>query len=71
MGNYEFDGEEQVIDRCLCCDNWVRRSATREVRVGERADVERWCIGCIEEVDALTLSLSEPVEDIPPPNVDI
>ena len=71
MSDYGFDDSEQVIDRCFCCDNWVRRNATRVVRVGDRNDEERWCIGCIEEVDVFTLSLTDPDEELPPPDIDI
>ena len=69
--DYEFDETEQAIDRCYCCDNWVRRKATREVRVGERYEMERWCIGCIEEVDEFTLSLTNADEELPAPDIDI
>ena len=66
-----FNDSEQVIERCQECDNWIRRGATRIVKVGGREDQERWCIGCIEEVDQYTLDLVEPKEALPPPDVDI
>ena len=69
--DFKFDNEEQVIDRCDCCENWVRRSATRAVMVGQRADEERWCVGCIQEVDGYTLSLLSPDEEMPPPDINL
>ena len=61
-----FDDTEQVVERCYCCDNWVRRTATKLVRVGERENETRWCVGCISGVDSYTLYLQDPDREIEP-----
>lgn len=55
-----FDTEDQYVIRCYCCDSWVRLIATKQVRTGERGDLERWCLACIGEVDSYTLSINNP-----------
>ena len=66
-----FEDEEFVVVRCFCCSNWVRKSATRMVKTGEREDDERWCIGCIKNVDEFTISLEQPSENIEPFEPDL
>lgn len=54
----DFNSEKVV--RCFSCDKWVRAVATELVNTGEREDMERWCIGCVGEVDAYTKGLINP-----------
>lgn len=69
MGSELETVEEDSVVRCFCCDAWVRRVATELVNTGERMDLERWCIGCINTVDEYTRSLLRPA--LPPPTLDI
>jgi hypothetical protein len=55
-----FEQNEQNVVRCYCCGNWVRMSATEVVKTGVRGDDELWCVACIRDVDAYTLSLTQP-----------
>lgn len=49
--------DEQTIIRCFCCDNWVRAGATSVQLTGEDGFAERWCVGCLREVDDFTESI--------------
>jgi hypothetical protein len=55
-----FNTEEHNIVRCFCCSNWVRMSATKIAKTGVRGDDELWCVGCLRDVDAFTLTLEQP-----------
>lgn len=52
------DNESGIV-RCYSCGNWVRIAATSLEPTGERSDMERWCFGCINDVDAYTDSLED------------
>lgn len=55
-----FEDDGYKIVRCFCCGSWVRQSATEEAPTGVRGDLELWCIGCLRDVDAYTLTLEQP-----------
>ena len=55
-----MDLEDDTVVRCFGCGEWVRSQATEMVQTGERGDIERWCVGCIGEVDSRTKSLLLP-----------
>jgi hypothetical protein len=46
--------EEDTITKCFCCDNWIRVSATKLQKTGDRELLERWCLSCLTEVDSIT-----------------
>lgn len=52
-----MDFKSDKVVRCFSCGQWVRALATELVNTGERDDIERWCVGCIREVDATTKGL--------------
>jgi len=54
------DFEDDKVVRCFSCGTWVRSVATELVPTGERDDMERWCNGCINTVDANTRNLLMP-----------
>lgn len=59
---FQPDPHQRVV-RCFCCGEWVRMSATDLLYTGERADEERWCVGCIKDVDSHTKTITDPDYD--------
>jgi len=57
-----MDFSEDSVVRCFSCGSWVRSLATELVPTGERHDMERWCNGCINTVDANTRSILMPAQ---------
>lgn len=64
-----IDFSNEPVVRCFCCDAWVRAIATEIVNTGEREDPERWCRGCIDQVDITTKGLVTPA--IPPATFEL
>ena len=58
--------DPETIVYCHGCDRRVRASVTKLEPTGPHADLERWCLECIDEIDKHSEFL-RPNEEIPPP----